>query len=993
MGVSPFAPSQLGRHGRCAALSQSLACSLKMSQNWPLSQLINKPSGTCSVCLATRQVHIRGGKIHKHGPRHDPCPGSNKPPLQASSQTPTPTDHSVSNSSASPANAVLSDDATQPSPIWSPADSTVIKHIPKSARPSCASHLAGLLRKVVSNPDSTPKWLDLFNWGHTVLHAPKRGGKRHNLASAIKHRIASYSVGQPDSDSANATHNARRQLSSTSTISQAVSAKLEDGNVRAAIRLLMSEDSPAAPSPQSLSALREKHPPSSSVLTDLPAPQPQQCLSMDESEVRKAVLSFPAGSAGGPDGLRPQHIRDLLMCREAGPEFLSALTAFVNLVLAGRCPLDVSPVFFGGRLLALNKKSGGVRPIVIGFTLRRLASKCANSFGTNQLRSYFYPHQLGVGTPGGCEAAVHSARRYLETLPPDHVLVKLDFTNAFNSVHRREMLFSVYNRIPELYAYCRSAYSQSSCLFFGPYIVFSEEGAQQGDPIGPLLFSNTIHPVLSSLEASLNLGYLDDVTLGGTINTVASDVAKIIEAGTEIGLSLNVSKCELIAHKDFQVDDALLQSFHRVELEDASLLGAPLFPGAALDTAWDDRCEDLTRAVDRLSAIGAQDALILLRSSFSAPKVLHLLRCCPSADHPSLGKFDGLLRHSVQQITNSNLSDTQWIQASLPVRDGGLGIRRVTSLALPAFVASAASTLSLQSDILADCASSDNNYLHLYLSTWSMQFGDVPEVLPTKQPFWDRPGVLVDKALVEATLNSLHSRTSFLAACCQHSGDWLFALPIASCGLKMDDEAVRVAVGLRLGLDLCVPHECHCGSMVDARGVHSFVCKRAPGRTARHHALNDLIARGFASAGIPVIKEPTGLFRSDGKRPDGLTLVPWQSGKALCWDVTVTCPLADSYVTGASCEAGSAAELAASRKEEKYAAIDGRYIFEPIAIESLGVFSTSARQLLADLGRRISQISGEARESGYLFQRCSVLVQRFNAILLHDSLPAPDCTD
>ena len=34
-------------------------------------------------------------------------------------------------------------------------------------------------------------------------------------------------------------------------------------------------------------------------------------------------------------------------------------------------------------------------------------------------------------------------------------------------------------------------------------------------------------------------------------------------------------------------------------------------------------------------------------------------------------------------------------------------------------------------------------------------------------------------------------------------------------------------------------------------------------------------------------KEPTGLFRTDGKRPDGLTLVPWQSGKSLCWDVTI----------------------------------------------------------------------------------------------------------
>jgi len=111
-----------------------------------------------------------------------------------------------------------------------------------------------------------------------------------------------------------------------------------------------------------------------------------------------------------------------------------------------------------------------------------------------------------------------------------------------------------------------------------------------------------------------------------------------------LSMCLSVS---LLLTKTFR--SMTLQSFHRVELEDASLLGAPLFPGAALDTAWDGRCEDLARAVDRLSAIGSQDALILLMSLFSAPKVLHLL-CCPSAEHPSLGKFDGLLRHSIQQI-------------------------------------------------------------------------------------------------------------------------------------------------------------------------------------------------------------------------------------------------------------------------------------------------------------------------------------------------------
>jgi len=81
-------------------------------------------------------------------------------------------------------------------------------------------------------------------------------------------------------------------------------------------------------------------------------------------------------------------------------------------------------------------------------------------------------------------------------------------------------------------------------------------------------------------------------------------------------------------------------------------------------------------------------------------------------------------------------------------------------------------------------------------------------------------------------------------------------------------------------------------------------------------------------------------------------------------------------------------------QEEKYAALDGRYIYEPIAIETLGVVNVSACQLLSNLGRKISESTGEAREASFLFQRCSVLVQRFNAILLHDkSLPAYDRTD
>jgi len=115
----------------------------------------------------------------------------------------------------------------------------------------------------------------------------------------------------------------------------------------------------------------------------------------------------------------------------------------------------------------------------------------------------------------------------------------------------------------------------------------------------------------------------------------------------------------------------------------------------------------------------------------------------------------------VQQITNLDLSDTKWIQASLPVRDADLGIRCVTLLALPAFVASVASTLPLQADILADFVVKDSNLLHLYLTCWLTQFVDVPEVPPMQQPFWDRTGVLADTALVEASQCRILSHSLF----------------------------------------------------------------------------------------------------------------------------------------------------------------------------------------------------------------------------------------
>ena len=77
--------------------------------------------------------------------------------------------------------------------------------------------------------------------------------------------------------------------------------------------------------------------------------------------------------------------------------------------------------------------------------------------------------------------------------------------------------------------------------------------------------------------------------------------------------------------------------------------------------------------------------------------------------------------------------------------------------------------------------------------------------------------------------------------------------------------------------------------------------------------------------------------------------------------------------------AGSAAELAALRKIDKYSALEKTHFFQPVAVESLGPMNIAAYSFLAELGRQISDVSGDDRESSYLFQRISVLIQRYNA--------------
>lgn len=255
------------------------------------------------------------------------------------------------------------------------------------------------------------------------------------------------------------------------------------------------------------------------------------------------------------------------------------------------------------------------------------------------------------------------------------------------------------------------------------------------------------------------------------------------------------------------------------------------------------------------------------------------------------------------------------------------------------------------------------------------------------QKLWDLPISLRVHTHLTDTCPTPRDKARLLAVSERESGYWLHALPSVNFGTLLDDNSFRVAVGLRLGLDIVVPHQCRCGSQVDRLGHHGLSCPKSAGRLSRHACLNDIIRRALVSVHVPAVLEPNGLARDDGKRPDGMTLVPWRLGRPLVWDSTCVDTLAMSHVTTTCQKPGGAAANAETAKRRKYLSLGDNYIFVPFAVETLGPWGPEAHQLFSLIKKKLIRISCDPRAGAFLGQRISIAVQRGNAASILGSFP------
>ena len=185
------------------------------------------------------------------------------------------------------------------------------------------------------------------------------------------------------------------------------------------------------------------------------------------------------------------------------------------------------------------------------------------------------------------------------------------------------MLQEIHTPVHEIFLFGHLAYNFDSVLKFGNRQLISKEGAQQGDPLGPLMFSLTFHHELKSLNCIFIIGYMDDVSSCGLRNIVANDFSTVITEGTDIGLYLNKDKCKIKTKTATFINSLPIDQCMLFSANDASLFGSPSVIGTAMKAILNKKLTELKRATGLLQLIFSHDVLALLKASCSEPKLMH----------------------------------------------------------------------------------------------------------------------------------------------------------------------------------------------------------------------------------------------------------------------------------------------------------------------------------------------------------------------------------
>ena len=142
-------------------------------------------------------------------------------------------------------------------------------------------------------------------------------------------------------------------------------------------------------------------------------------------------------------------------------------------------------------------------------------------------------------------------------------MLKIDFTNAFNSVDRQMCINEVKSNLPCIYNWVVYFYGIESILDYDGFTIQSSCGVQQSDTLGPLLFALTLNTLVAKINASCSLAlhvwFFDDGTLIGCKPNLLKALDVLSTEGQQSCFEVNFEKCEQL----FWLKDTDLSAFPR----------------------------------------------------------------------------------------------------------------------------------------------------------------------------------------------------------------------------------------------------------------------------------------------------------------------------------------------------------------------------------------------------------------------------------------------
>ncbi len=643
---------------------------------------------------------------------------------------------------------------------------------------------------------------------------------------------------------------------------RAVKRLMLQGHLRKAARCLLS-DGVLRLNEEGLHTLRSLHP---APLDDSPpfsgqVPHPSlDCFTAEllQSTVRK----LPGDSAAGPSGWTFHMVRESW---DSVPKFRDALEGLGMLMIRGGGDFPARDWLCASRLVPIKKKPSGVRPIACGESITRVICRWALSAISPD--AVLLPQQFGVGSPGGVEPVVWSAADVISS-PGCHGLLSIDFSNAFNTVSRHRIAEAVRTHLPVLFSLVKLLYHEPSPLLVrhedGVETMHSATGVRQGDPLGPLLFSLAITPLVKRIKEEWAVdqhvwAYLDDIFLEVRDQSAAESLVEHLgseDVQRAYGLRVNAAKCKFVPGSVLrEVGCSVLGSW----------IGGPDTAdnqGAELGVSQADK---LRARVPSLDILPLQQRLILLRFCYF-PCIVHLIRSQhPDVSAAGASSFDLAIEEALVRWVGP-LSTSATTIVHLPTRLGGLGMFSQAALRHVAAGASFVLSHGFLNERGIPLSTLQVSRMEAYVKVCADNLNLQPDSLLNdeewKQPHLQRRAseVIHERNWKQLFENSSsESRRRLLESCMPLARAWLHTLP--TCGaLQLRDVDTRYALHRTLLFSLhSEPGNAVCpGCFRPHDALHHLSCAKTQKMTkVRHNAVRRTVAAVLRRTGERVEEERT----------------------------------------------------------------------------------------------------------------------------------------